>query len=107
LSGGGYIVVFMTAPGEAEAAAIGKAVVEEGLAACCNIVTGLRSIYKWQGRLCDEGEVLCILKTRSGLFEALKVKLVELHSYEVPEVIAVDITDGHGDYLKWIDEVTV
>jgi len=56
----------MTAPGEAEAAAIGKAVVEEGLAACCNIVTGLRSIYKWQGRLCDEGEVLCILKKMVG-----------------------------------------
>ncbi|VAV83778.1 Periplasmic divalent cation tolerance protein CutA [hydrothermal vent metagenome] len=106
MSGGSYIVVFMTAPSEDEAAAIGKTVVEEGLAACCNIASGLRSIYKWKGKICDEKEVLCILKTRTELFEALKARIVELHSYEVPEVIAIDIKDGHGDYLKWIDEVT-
>ncbi len=101
-----YIVVFMTAPNEDEAAAIGKAVVGEGLAACCNIVPGLRSIYRWKGRICDEQEVLSILKTRSGLFEALKARIVELHSYDVPEVVAIDIKDGHDDYLRWIDEVT-
>jgi periplasmic divalent cation tolerance protein len=102
----GYIIVFMTAPTEDEAARIGKLVVEEGLAACCNISTGLRSIYKWQGKICDEREVLCFFKTRSELFEALKTRIVELHSYDVPEVIAIDIKDGHADYLKWIDEVT-
>lgn len=101
-----YIVVFMTAPSEDEAAAIGRTVVEDGLAACCNIVPGLRSIYRWQGKLCDEQEVLCILKTRASLFQTLKDRIVELHSYEVPEVIAIDIKDGHTDYLKWIDEVT-
>jgi len=101
-----YIVVFMTAPTEDEAARIGRTVVEEGLAACCNIVKGLRSIYRWQGKVCDEPEVLCIMKTRACLFEALKNRLVELHSYDVPEVIAIDIKDGHADYLKWIDEVT-
>ena len=103
---GEYIVVLMTAPTEDEAASIGKVVVEEGLAACCNIVPGLRSIYRWQGKVCDEKEVLCILKTRASFFDALKDRLLELHSYEVPEVIAIDIKDGHGDYLRWIDEVT-
>ncbi|VAW34710.1 Periplasmic divalent cation tolerance protein CutA [hydrothermal vent metagenome] len=106
MSDGKYIVVFMTAPGGDEAARIGRAVVLEGLAACCNIVPKLRSIYRWQGELCDEQEALCILKTRSELFEVLKDRLVELHSYEVPEVIAIDIEDGSAQYLKWIDEVT-
>ncbi len=101
-----YIVVFMTAPNEDEAASIGRLVVEEGLAACCNISPRLRSIYRWQGKVCDESEVLCIMKTRAALFERLKDRIVELHSYDVPEVIAIDIKDGHGDYLKWIDEVT-
>lgn len=106
MSIGKHIVVFMTAPSEDEAAIIGKAVVEEGLAACCNIATGLRSIYRWQGKLCDEREVMCFLKTKAELFEALKTRIVELHSYDVPEVISIDIKDGHVDYLRWIDEVT-
>jgi len=101
-----YIIVFMTASGEDEAVRIGRSVVEEGLAACCNISKGLRSIYRWQGKVCDEQEVLCILKTRAVLFEKLKDRIVELHSYDVPEVIAIDIKDGHADYLRWIDEVT-
>lgn len=102
----GHIVVLMTAPSEEEGARIGKEVVTGGLAACCNIVPGIRSIYTWKGKLMDEAEVLCILKTRKELFEGLKEKVKELHPYEVPEVIALTIEDGLAEYLEWIDSVT-
>jgi len=102
----GYIVVFMTAPNPDAAVQIADAIVGEELAACCSILPGLRSIYMWKGEMYDEHEVLCIIKTRAELFEGLKKRILEMHSYEVPEIIAVDIKAGHGDYLKWIDQVT-
>ncbi len=101
-----HIVVFMTAPSEEEGARIGRALVEEGLSACCNIVPKIRSIYKWKGKICDEGEALCIMKTQRSLFDKLKERVVALHPYDVPEVIAVDIAGGLPEYLKWIDEET-
>ncbi len=101
-----YLLVMMTVSSEAEAAELGRTVVEERLAACCNIVSGVRSIYRWQGKVSDESEALCILKTRSELFDKLKVRLAELHSYEVPEVIAINIEAGLDSYLKWISEST-
>lgn len=102
----GYIMVFMTAPDEETGAKIGELVVEEGLAACCNIIPGLRSIYSWKGEMYDEEEALCIFKTRAELFAKLKDRISELHTYEVPEITAVDIKDGLPEYLKWIDDVT-
>ncbi len=102
----GYVVVMVTAPTEEEAASIGRTVVEEGLAACCNIVPRVRSIYTWQDKVCDEDEVLCLMKTRKALFSGLKDRIIELHSYDVPEVISLDIEGGHRDYLSWIDDVT-
>jgi len=102
----GIVVVMMTAPGEKEAVEIAREVVSEGLAACCNIVGGVRSIYTWKGEVADEREVLCLLKTKRSLFEELKARIVELHSYDVPEVVAVDVASGHADYLRWVDEVT-
>lgn len=102
----GHIVVFMTASSADEGANIGKKTVEEGLAACCNIVPSIRSIYVWKGKLCDEPEALCVFKTRAELFERLRARIKELHSYEVPEIIALKIEAGHADYLKWIDVVT-
>ena len=104
--GGGQIVVFCTAPNAEEAERIGSTVVTERLAACCSIVGGLKSIYTWKGKLCKESEVLCILKTRKELFSALEGRIKGLHSYEVPEIISVDITGGLAEYLGWIDEVT-
>ena len=101
-----FIVVMATAPNEEVASDIARAVVTEKLAACCNIVPGLRSIYSWKGELCDDKEVLCIMKTRAELFDKLRERVVELHPYDVPEVIAVDIKAGHGPYLKWIEETT-
>jgi len=100
-----YIVVFVTAP-ENEAAALSKTLVEERLVACVNIVPGLRSIYWWQGKIEDEPEVLCIMKTRSNLFESLRDRVRELHSYEVEEIIALPILAGNLPYLDWIKENT-
>ena len=96
-----YIVVFVTAP-ENEAAALAKALVEERLAACVNIVPGLRSIYWWQGKIETAPEVLCIMKTRRNLFETLRDRVRELHSYEVEEIIALPIVAGNLPYLDWI-----
>ncbi len=101
-----YVVVFMTAPDEEVAARIGRQVIEEGLCACCNILGPIRSIYRWKGRVHDEKEVLCVLKTRTALFEGLKKRVKELHPYQVPEVVALPIEDGLSEYLGWIDEVT-
>lgn len=103
---GSCIIVFMTAANEDEAAKIGRAAVGEGLAACCNIVPKIRSIYVWKDKLCDEAECLCVFKTRAVLFDRLKKRIKELHSYEVPEIIAVDIKEGLDEYLDWIASVT-
>ena len=100
-----YIVVYVTAP-EDEAADLAKSLVEERLVACASIVPGLRSIYWWQGRVEDVPEVLCIMKTRSNLFEPLRDRVRELHSYEVEEIIALPILAGNLPYLDWIKENT-
>jgi periplasmic divalent cation tolerance protein len=100
------IVVYITAPNEEEAAKIAKALVEERLAGCINIVRGIRSIYSWQGRIEDDSEVLMIAKTQRHLFESLKKRVKELHSYTVPEIIAMPVIEGSEDYLNWLKEVT-
>ncbi|MBN2287747.1 MAG: divalent-cation tolerance protein CutA [Candidatus Glassbacteria bacterium] len=102
----GHFVVFVTTPGAEAAAALARTLVEERLAACGNVIGPVRSIYRWKGSVEDEGEALLVLKTRSGLFEALKARVLELHSYEVPEVIALTVAAGHGPYLDWIDNCT-
>lgn len=100
-----YIVVYVTAPQD-EAVDLAKTLVEERLVACVNLVPGLRSIYWWQGKVEDEPEVLCIMKTRSNLFESLRDRVRELHSYEVEEIIALPIVAGNPPYLDWIRENT-
>jgi periplasmic divalent cation tolerance protein len=100
-----YIVVYVTAP-EEEAVDLAKTLVEERLVACVNLVPGLRSIYWWQGKVEDEPEVLCMMKTRSNLFESLRDRVRQLHSYEVEEIIALPILAGNLPYLDWIKENT-
>lgn len=96
------IVVFVTAPTADKAAELARLLVEEGLAACGNVVPGLRSIYRWEGKVHDEPEVLLILKTRAPLFEALRERVVAVHPYQCPEVLRVDVREGHEPYLQWI-----
>jgi len=100
-----HIMVMVTAP-KKEAPGLARALVEERLVACVNLVPGLRSVYWWKGKIEDEPEVLCIMKTRSALFEALRNRVTALHSYEVPEIIALPILAGHEPYLDWIAENT-
>ena len=101
------LVVLITAATEDEAAAIAKALVDGRLAACVNIVKQIRSIYRWQGKVEDEQEVLMIAKTRKELFADLVHKVKELHSYSVPEIIALPIFDGFEGYLDWLRAETV
>lgn len=98
------ILILVTAASKEEANFIGKNMVEERLVACVNIVPGVRSLYVWKGKLYDEGEVLLIMKSRQGLFDKIKDRVIELHSYEVPEVIALPVVGGSEDYLKWMEE---
>ncbi|MCK4739881.1 MAG: divalent-cation tolerance protein CutA [Deltaproteobacteria bacterium] len=97
----------MTAPTEVIAESIGKAMLTEKLIACMNISSGSRSLYVWEGKLCDETEVLCVMKTRLELFDKLKDRIIELHPYKVPEIIAIDIKVASEDYLDWVAEVTI
>jgi periplasmic divalent cation tolerance protein len=98
-----HVVVLMTAPAAEVAATIGRTLVDEGLAACVTVVPGARSIYRWDGKICDETEVLCLLKSRSDRFAELRARIVALHPYEVPEIIAVPVVAGSEPYLRWID----
>jgi len=100
------IVVFVTTSNEQDAAAIGRALVEERLAACANLVGPIRSIYRWRDAVEDASEYLLLIKTQAGLYPALEARVKELHPYEVPEIIAVDIEKGSPSYLDWIREST-
>jgi len=96
------IVVLCTCPDEAAAERIASALVEERLAACVNRVPGIASTYRWQGKVDRAHECLLLIKTTSERFDALRERIVALHPYELPEVIAVDIALGHAPYLAWI-----
>jgi periplasmic divalent cation tolerance protein len=96
------LLVLSTVPDDAKAAAIARVLVAEKLAACVNRVPGLRSTYRWQGEIHDDAEVLLLAKTTSARFEALRRRLVELHPYELPEIVAVPVEAGLDRYLAWI-----
>ncbi len=100
------VIIFVTAASEQEAAAIGRALVEESLVACANIIPQIRSIYRWEGKIWDEREALVIIKSREDLFERIRSRVTELHSYEVPEITAIKIDEGDSAYLRWIESVT-
>jgi len=101
-----YIVVLITASGAEEAEKIARTLVGENLAACVNMQGGVRSIYRWKGEVCDEPEVMMLAKTTSDNFAAIEKRVRELHSYEVPEVIAIPVVMGSKPYLDWIEENT-
>ena len=99
-------VVLVTMPTAERAAELARALVEERLAACGNVVPGLRSIYRWEGRVVDEPEVLLVLKTTAARFEALRDRVLALHPYPVPEVLALPVDAGSAAYLAWVGAET-
>lgn len=78
--------------------------VESGLAACVNIVPGIQSVYRWQGKVCRENEYLLVVKTRAENFASVRDRILQLHSYELPEIVMFDINKGYEPYLRWIAE---
>ena len=96
------VFVYVTAPSAETAAAIARAVVEERLAACGNLIGGMRSIYRWQGAIVEAEETVLILKTRAALFEALAARIRALHPYDCPCIVALPLAAGTPDYLGWI-----
>ncbi|MEW6113764.1 MAG: divalent-cation tolerance protein CutA [Thermodesulfobacteriota bacterium] len=103
---GSYIVCLVTIDDPAKAAEIARFLVEEKLVACVNIVPEIRSIYFWDGRVCDETERLMVMKTRTDLFPRVQDAVKKLHPYQLPEIIALPIVQGLPAYLAWIDDYT-
>ena len=102
-----YCVVLVTVSSESEAKTIARALVEERLAACVNIIPGLTSIYRWEENICEDRELLLVIKTQGQKVAALRERIGHLHSYAVPEVLALPITDGSARYLAWLDSCLI
>ena len=101
----GPVVVLVTTPTRDEGERIARAVVAEHLAACVNVLPEIRSFFFWEGTIQDEQETLLVIKSREDRFEALAARIRALHSYTVPEVIALPVVRGSETYLAWIDKV--
>jgi periplasmic divalent cation tolerance protein len=96
------LVVLVTTPSAEVAAGLAHALVEARLAACGNVVPGLRSIYRWEGKVQDDAEALLVLKTTRDRFEALRDEVLRRHPYAVPEVVALPVEAGSAAYLDWV-----
>jgi periplasmic divalent cation tolerance protein len=99
-------VVLVTCPDRKVGERIARALVEERLAACVNVIPGLTSIYRWEGKICRDAEVLLVVKTRRIRLPALTRRVKALHPYSVPEVIALPLASGSASYLAWLREAT-
>ncbi len=97
-----YIVVFMTVPDKKEATKIAHSLLKERLIACANIVGPVSSLFWWKGKIDKASEFLVIMKSKKNLFKKLSERVKELHSYEVPEVIALPVIEGLPSYLNWL-----
>jgi periplasmic divalent cation tolerance protein len=100
------IVVLVTAKDKQEARKLSQALVKKHLAACVNIVDKIESFFWWQGKVDKSNEALLIIKTKKSLFERLRKEVKRIHSYEVPEIIALPIIEADQDYRKWVQDVT-
>lgn len=96
------LLCYCTCPDAASARALAEAVVGEGLAACVNRLPGVQSTYRWKGEVTTDSEELLIIKTTAQRFPALKERVLALHPYELPELVAVPVAQGHKAYLDWV-----
>lgn len=99
---GEAVVVLIACPDEPTATSIARTLVEERLAACANVSGEVRSIYRWRGEIEEARERLLVLKARADRLDALAARIVELHPYEVPELLALPVARGLGRYLDWL-----
>jgi periplasmic divalent cation tolerance protein len=100
------VVVLTTLASTDEAVTLVRALLERRLIACGNILPGVRSIYRWEGKVADEREVIVLMKTRAARVDALEMAFGELHPYKVPELLALPVSAGLHKYLEWIDDET-
>lgn len=98
------VLIYMTTKDKKEAEFISKSLIEEKLVACANIIDGMTSLYKWEDKLNRDSECVVFLKTKDELFDFIRARICELHSYEVPCALKIDISSGHLPYLSWIGE---
>jgi len=96
------LLCYCNCPEATSAQAIAEALVGERLAACVNRLPGVRSTYRWQGEVTTDSEELLLIKTTAGRFEMLKARLLQLHPYDLPELLAVPVVHGHNAYLDWV-----
>lgn len=99
-----YILIYCTVPNAETAEEISRALVEEKLAACCNIVRGIKSIYSWENMVQADNELLLLIKSTKRAFGEIEQRILELHPYKIPEILATSITMGNHNYLEWVDK---
>ncbi|UCE18656.1 MAG: divalent-cation tolerance protein CutA [Gemmatimonadota bacterium] len=100
-----YVTVYITAGNKEEAERIARTAVEENLAACVNFFP-CRSVYRWKGKVVEESEYILICKTEKRLFQQLRKRVREIHSYDVPAIVAYDIVEGEDEFLQWVSDAT-
>ena len=98
------LVIYCTCPDTSVASEIAEALLEQRLAACVNLLPNVQSIYRWQGRIERDDEVLLLIKSDATRFEQLKKQILDLHPYELPEIIGVPVEAGYREYLRWITQ---
>lgn len=97
-----FVIVVMTVPNQEEAKKIVRTLLEERLIACANILGSVDSLFWWKGKIEDEKEVLILMKSKKSLFKKLSKRVMELHSYDVPEILALSMVEGSESYLEWL-----
>ena len=98
------IIILITAGSSEEAGKIARSLVEQKLAACVNLIDPIRSVYRWEGKVTEDGEALLIVKSSRELFDEVQRVVEQMHSYQVPELICLPIIDGSPNYLNWLTE---
>ena len=104
MSKNGFILVITTSGSDSEAKKLAQALIENKLAACVNIIPSITSIFRWEGKISAEPELMLIAKSHQKFFSKIKEKILSIHSYDIPEIISVPISEGSEEYLKWIEE---
>lgn len=100
------IVVLVSMPDADKACSLARDLVEKRLAACANVLEGVRSFYRWKGEICQDPEVLLLIKTRQESLESLVQRVRSVHPYELPEILALDVSGGLAEYMNWVREET-